>query len=89
MMPPGQALRRLCELAEKLGCEVRVEALRGTGGLCEIRGNRVLFIDASLDPLEQVGQTAQALCNEPGLEDVYVLPELREYLRHVRDEGPT
>ena len=87
MMPPGQLLRHLCELAEKIGCEVRMEALHGAGGLCEIRGTKVLFIDTTVDRVEQVEQTALALCDQPELDSVYILPEIREYLRRIRDEA--
>ena len=86
MMPPGHMIQHLCELADKMGYKVRMEMLGGSGGPCEIRGTRYLFVDTSLDPMERVEQVAQALCNDPGIEDVYVLPEVREYLRKVQDQ---
>jgi len=86
VMPPGRMLRHICELAEKLGCEVRMGELGGTGGLCEIRGAKVLFVDTSVELIEQAEQAAEAICGEPGIDDVYVLPEVREYLRKIHHD---
>jgi hypothetical protein len=56
----------LVGLAEKAGIEVRIEAfglkqLAGKGGLCRIRGRRVILVDAALGALEQAGVLGQAL----------------------------
>ena len=86
MMAPGQMLQHLCQLADKMGYQVRMEILSGSGGLCEIRGAKVLFLDISLDLAQQIEQAAEALCCQPGIDDVYILPEVREYLRKTQDQ---
>ena len=67
------------ELADKLGIEVRWDTLAGPGGLCELRGKRILMVDRDLDDLSRIDVMASALCDEP-IEDMYILPEIREIL---------
>jgi hypothetical protein len=82
-MDSGEIVDYLAELAEKLGVEVRWEGLIGDGGICELRGKRYLFVDRSLELAGQLDVMADALCMEP-LDDVYVLPEVRDILDHAR-----
>jgi hypothetical protein len=61
-----EAVLGLSALAKKAGIEVRIEPfglkqLAGKGGLCRIRGRRVILVDAALGPLEQAGVIGQAL----------------------------
>lgn len=61
-----QTVLALSALAKKAGIEVRIEPfglkqLAGKGGLCRIRGRRVILVDAALGPLEQAGVIGQAL----------------------------
>lgn len=74
-------LGELLDLAERLGVEIRRAWLGGDGGgLCVIRGKKVLFLDTAASPPEQVGKTAAALAAVEGVEDCYVRPEVRELL---------
>jgi hypothetical protein len=82
-MDSGEIVDYLAELAEKLSVEVRWEGLIGDGGICELRGKRYLFVDRSLELAGQLDVMADALCMEP-LDDVYVLPEVRDILDHAR-----
>lgn len=55
-------LEQTLKLAEQLGYTIRQEWLGGRGGgPCEIRGQKVLFIDLALSPLEQLEQAKLAL----------------------------
>ena len=81
-MDSGEIVDYLAELAEKLGLEVRWEGLIGDGGICELRGKRYLFVDRSLELAGQIDVMADALCTEP-LDDVYILPEVRDILDHA------
>jgi hypothetical protein len=81
----GEIVDYLAELAEKLGVKVRWEGLIGDGGICELRGKRYLFVDRSLEADAQVDLMAQALCEEP-VEEVFILPEVREILERARAE---
>ncbi len=52
-------------LAERLGYRIRLESLWGeSGGGCEIRGQKWLFIDLSLTPREQLAQVLPTLRRE-------------------------
>ena len=74
-------LAALLDLAERLGIAVRQEPLGGEGGgLCQLRGKSVLFVDTSATFAEQLARTAEGLADVPGLEDCFVLPEVREVL---------
>lgn len=80
-MDSEAVLAELLDLAERLGIEVRRELLSGEGGgLCLLRGQRVLFVDTGADLVEQVGRTAAALSDVDGVAECYVRPEVRELL---------
>ncbi len=82
-MNQGEIVDYLAELSEKLGIKVRWEGLIGDGGICELRGKRILFVDRSLNLGTQVDVMTGALCEEP-LDDVYILPEVRDLLERAR-----
>ena len=84
-MNQGEIVEYLAELSEKLGIKVRWEALLGDGGICELRGKRFLFVDRSNDLTTQTEVMADALCSEP-IDDVFILPEVREILERARVE---
>ena len=84
-MNHGEIVDYLAELSEKLGIEVRWEGLIGDGGICELRGKRFLFVDRSLNLRTQMDVMAAALCEEP-LDEVYILPEVRQVLESARAE---
>ena len=52
-------------LAHQLGIEVRIEAfelkMAGKGGLCRLRGRRIILVDEKLGVVEQVGVVGEAL----------------------------
>ena len=73
----------LAELSEKLGIKVRWESLMGDGGICELRGKRTLFVDRSNDLATQIAVMTDALSSEE-LDDVFILPEVRELLDGAR-----
>jgi hypothetical protein len=79
MMDWERALVDLEELLERLGIELRREALPGQGGLCEVRGKKMLFVSRMLPPGEQVELMVQAL-RGLDLSGVYLRPALRELL---------
>lgn len=63
-----EQLERLTKLAEAMGYEVRYENLGGVGGgRCEYGRRRCLFIDLSLNSLEQLEQVRAALASDPSL----------------------
>jgi hypothetical protein len=65
-MTGEEAVLSLTELARAAGVEVRIERfelkqLAGKGGLCRIRGLRVILVDATLAPIDQAGVLGEAL----------------------------
>ena len=71
----------LVELAIRLGVEVRREHLGGGGGgLCTLRGRKVLFIDLDADPATRLEQSLAGMRLLPGTGDIFMPPEIRERL---------
>ena len=84
-MNAGEIVDYLAELAEKFGIEVRSEGIIGDGGICELRGKRILFVDRSQSTDSQIDTMTRALCEEP-IDDVFILPEVRVMLENARAE---
>lgn len=79
-----ELLDYLIELARRLGYEIREEWLDGLGGgACQIKGQKVLFVDQSLPPSDRVDQVARALKGCEELARIYVLPEARAMLEEA------
>lgn len=82
----------LLRAAEKLGVEVRIEpfetpAPKG-GGLCVVRGERLVLIDQRAPLLDHILVLAQAL-SELGSETVCMAPKARELIEAIQGhEGP-
>ncbi len=61
-------IERLTRLAETMGYEVRYEDLGGAGGgRVEFGKRRCLFVDLSLNSIEQLEQIRAALNEDPSL----------------------
>jgi len=70
-------------LAVRLGYIVRQEWLAGQGGGgCELKGQKLLFLDLDLSPDEQLERVLDALRREPDaqIQKLSMSPELRELL---------
>jgi len=75
----------LLNLAEELGIALRREGLGGDGGgLCVLRGERILFVDTAADVETRYERTLAGLASLPELDDVYVRPEIREDIEAAR-----
>ena len=77
----------LAGLAERLGVEIRHVRYEGEGGLCVIRGKKVLVVNDKLDAPDRVAIMAKALAAAPGAEDLYVVPEVRALLDRYTSKG--
>jgi len=72
-------------LFEQLGIEVRQERLGGSGGgLCRIRGKRVVFVDLDADAATRLDRCVAALAMVPEAATIYISPELREWVEDLR-----
>ena len=87
-MAPHDILRALEALASRIGVSVRSEpfalsVLEGRGGLCRLRGEHVVVMDARLPILDKIAVLAAALAAFD-LEAIYVPPLLRASIQRRR-----
>lgn len=83
-MDDHTALSQLEGLAYVLGIPVRYEKIAeedvvNAGGLCRLRGERVIIVNSRLSVKDKIHTIAKALKNFD-LHDVYVRPAIRELL---------
>ena len=86
-MDEDTLLGQLEELAHSLGIEIRYEPLKREssffpGGLCRIKGEYVLILNAAATTEDKIQIMAKAL-NRFDLSRVYLRPGLREFLDNV------
>ncbi|MHC4795114.1 MAG: hypothetical protein ACYTF1_00595 [Planctomycetota bacterium] len=78
-------LENLLALAEQMGIDVRAEPMGGEGGgMCLLRGKKVLFVDTSADLATRYDRTLAAMANLPELDNMYIVPEVRQDIDHQR-----
>ncbi len=76
-----EKLSHVLELLDKLDIEVRFESLDGNGGgACKLRHKLMVVIDLDSEPDERYSTALSALKLVTDLDDVYVLPEVRNDL---------
>lgn len=90
-MQAEELLSRLEGLAEQLKIPVRyatlsTEEFSGRGGLCVLRGERRIIIERTLGYREKARLLATGLARFD-LEDVFVLPAVREAIEAAKAEG--
>lgn len=84
-MEISERLEELLLAAESCGIEIRRTPLGGQGGgLCEIRGARVLFVDTLAEAETSYERTIEALAGVPELDGCFLRPEIREELDRIR-----
>lgn len=80
-------LRLLEDLAQRLGVEIRYESpWKGgahAGGLCRVRGELVILVDASAPVVERIAVLCEAL-SSLDLDAVFLPPALRAKIRSRR-----
>ena len=76
-----ELLEQSLELAERMGYKIRQEWLGGTGGgACEFSGQKWLFVDLTLNAVEQLDQVTSALRDDPGIYLVSMNAEMQRLL---------
>ena len=87
-MDLASRLDQLLTVAESIGLDVRAEPMGGEGGgLCRLRGQRVLFVDTSADLATRYERTLAAMAPLPELDECYLLPELRGDIERQRERA--
>jgi hypothetical protein len=80
-MDAGAHLEVVLELLGRLGVTVRFEHMGdGGGGLCVVRGCRIVFVDLDADIATRLERSLEALAACPELETLYVPPAIRELI---------
>ena len=75
----------LLELCSKLELQVRPERLGGSGGgLCRLKSKSIMFIDLDAEPEARYERLAAGLAGWPGIDDLYVVPEVRADLDRLK-----
>jgi hypothetical protein len=78
-------LHDLENVAEGLAIPVHYEPGEMRGGLCRVRGERQIIINADLPADEKVDLLAESLA-AVDLDAVYMAPRVRAFLERIRDE---
>lgn len=84
-LSPEVLLEHLKNLAAQLGIEVRCRAMDTPGGLCRVRGRRLILVNESLSAADKVELVASALPLEE-LECIHVPPAVREAVERAHRE---
>jgi len=83
-MDPNTLLLELGKLAEKLDIELRFDQIDTPGGLCTLKGKKILLVNKDLDAAEQVEVIVGELARQDGVEDIYLLPGVRRLIEERR-----
>ena len=87
-MEIGSRLEEVLAAAAQCGVQVRRAGLGGEGGgWCEIKGQRVLFVDTMADLETSFARAVEALAGVDGIDEVYLRPEIREAIDRYRQPG--
>jgi 3'-phosphoadenosine 5'-phosphosulfate sulfotransferase (PAPS reductase)/FAD synthetase len=82
-MDEHQILKTLIELLEANRIRIRKEVLENSpGGLCRIGKESILFLDSRALPEDQAEACAAALAEVVDLDNIYLLPEVREFVEN-------
>jgi hypothetical protein len=91
-MDDGALLDELLRAAGRLGVPVRIEPFDtpagGGGGLCTLRGEPLIVLDARAPLWDRARALARALA-VLGSDDIYLVPEARELVDAVKGRGAT
>ena len=88
-MQPVELILQIRNVMDRLGVEVREGYLGGSGGgLCRIRGRRVVFVDLDADVASTLDVMVAALTALPEAEGVFLPPALRDLVDKHKTQSP-
>lgn len=86
-MDPVEQFEAVISILERVGVEVRETSLGGAGGgLCEVRGRKILLVDVDADQRTRLERCVRALADLPEAQSVYLPPVVRELMDQLGDE---
>jgi len=75
-------LEMVLTLLERFGTEIRHVRLGGEGGgLCVVKGCRIVFVDLDADPATRLERCVRALAESSDLDDQFLPPAVRELIQ--------
>ncbi|MCH8149658.1 MAG: hypothetical protein IH987_17005 [Planctomycetes bacterium] len=78
-------LEIVLEALDRLDVDVRCERCGGGGGgLCILKGKKIVFIDLDADEITRLECALQALACLPGAETIFLPPATRERVDRLR-----
>ena len=83
-MDANTLLIELGKIADKLDIELRFDDLESAGGLCTVKGKKLLCVNRNLPAEEKAEIILNSLARQGGIEDIYVLPGIRKLLDERR-----
>ncbi|HRX85443.1 MAG TPA: hypothetical protein P5572_10530 [Phycisphaerae bacterium] len=84
-MDTQHKISALIDLAQRLDIEVREANLGGDGGgLCQMKGRRILFMDREADVRTRYTRALRDLAQLSEIDSVGLVPELRDDLNAAR-----
>jgi hypothetical protein len=80
-MNEQRILEELLALLEAGGVVVRSEPLGGSGGgLCTVKGQRILFVDTEAPSAVTAAMCAEAVPKVTDIEQIYIKPQVRQFI---------
>ena len=88
-MDDAEITEALLEMLEAAGMAVRQEAMGGSGGgLCQLAGQAVFFVDTDTSSAEQCALCAAVVANRIDTDRVYMRPQVRDMIeQHKTGNG--
>lgn len=85
-MNEQEILEDLLALLEANEVTVRNEPLGGGGGgLCTVKGRRILFADTEAPSIVTAAICAEALAKAADIDQIYIKPQVRQFIEdHIR-----
>lgn len=85
-MNDRQILDELLALLEANDVAIRREPMAGRGGgLCEVKGSYMFFLDTDAPAAESAPICAQAVDRVVDVENIYIKPEIRQFIADYTD----
>ena len=63
------------------------KGIEGPGGFCRVKGQKMILVNRDLTLQDKIDLLAETLLQFP-LDEVYIIPEVREYLEWLRKKNP-
>ena len=86
-MNEQRILEELLALLEANGIAIRDEPLGGNGGgLCAMKGRQIFFVDTQAPSAVVAAMCAEAVPKVVDIEQVYIKPEVRQFIESYNNQ---